>query len=159
MLEDLTSRAYADPLLFRKMAEPTPLLKSSTPRAIIRAALVEHVNKEMNAALSEKRNPSKSVSQTIKAIIKMDEEAVLEAVKEKKKALLMVEEAALMNDEALKMEQEVKKELEEARKRDEESNANGEANGNYRCDDEECSMCVSNDECDEDCLMCKEFED
>jgi hypothetical protein len=148
------------------MAESTPLLKSSTPRAIIRAAFVEHVNKEMNAALSGKRNLSKSVGWTIKAITEMDREVVLEAQKEKKKALLMLEEAALMKDEALKIEQEVKEELEIARKRDEESKTNGEASGNYRCDDDGCLVCMfadeeveADDECDENCLMCKAWED
>jgi hypothetical protein len=147
------------------MAESTPLLKSSTPRAIIRAAFVEHVNKEMNAALSGKRNLSKSVGWTIKAITEMDREVVLEAQKEKKKALLMLEEAALMKDEALKIEQEVKEELEIARKRDEESKTNGEASGNYRCDDDGCLVCMfadeeveADDECDENCLMCKAWE-
>ena len=141
------------------------MLKPSTSRTMIRAALVEHVDKEMNAALSEERNPSKSVGWTIRAITEMDREAVLEFQKEKKKALLMLEEAALMNDEALKIEQEVEKELETARKRDEESKTNGEASGNYRCDDEGCSMCVSGDEedenyeCDENCVMCKAWGD
>ena len=126
------------------MAESTPLRKSSTPRAKIRAILVEHVNKEVNAALSGERDLPKSVGWTIRAITEMDREAVLEFQKEEKKALLMLETAALMEDEALKIRQEVEKELEIARMRDE-MEADDEEDENYRCD--------------ENCLMCKMWGD
>ena len=123
------------------MAESTPLRKSSTPRAKIRAILVEHVNRELNAALSGERDLPSSVGWTIRAITTIDREAVLEFQKEEKKALLMLEEAALMKDEALKIRQEVKKELEIARMRDE-MEADDEEDENYSCDDESCLMCM-----------------
>ena len=123
------------------------MLKSSTPRAKIRAILVEHVNKKMNAALSGERDLSSSVGWTIRAITSMDREAILEFQKEEKKALLMLEEAALMEDEALKIMQEVKEELEIANMRDEmdANNEDDEEDENYRCD--------------ENCLMCKTWGD
>ena len=115
--------------------------KSSTPRAKIRAILVEHVKREVNAALSGERDLSRTVGWTIRAITEMDREAVLEFQKEEKEALLMLETAALMRDEALKIEQEVKKELEIARMKDE-MEAEDEEDENYRCDDERCLMCM-----------------
>ena len=138
--------AHSELLLFRKMAESTPLRKSSTPRAKIRAILVEHVNRELNAALSGERDLSRSVGWTIKAITTMDREAVLRFRKEEKEALLMLEEAALMEDEALKIKQEVKKELEIIARMRDEMEAYDEEDENYRCDDESCLMCMFDDD-------------
>ena len=145
ILEDCAFCAYPELLLFRKMAESTSPRKSPVPRDEIRNILVEHVRRELNAALSGEYNPSSSLAWTIKAIADLDRATMLEIEKEKRRILMLLEEAAMMEDEAQKLMEEVREEEAEIARMRNEMAADNEEDDDYKCD--------------ENCLMCKAWGD